>query len=173
MQRLLVVLGLMAGATPGSAAGPPGAAGEGPVQGPSDSSAQGYAPADPQLPLPLGSSDNDQSGPVLFLGSRWGGGWAFSDGSCVTVLAGRTGGLEATWSIPVLEDELNRCSVFAGTAMGARHEQYLGLGFAVETEVGAPFLARLSLTWWPTEYIHITRRWAPLGGSGWDLSLRF
>jgi hypothetical protein len=135
--------------------------------------AEGYAPADP--PLPLGTTHPEMGGPYFFgdglLGPGYsvGGGWKFADGSALELASNRG----PVYCRPIYDTECYRCSVFAGTHFGARQEYYLGHGFAAWSELGTG-ATNAGILWYPSEYFSVSFGFDLLRGRfgwGWGLIL--
>jgi hypothetical protein len=132
------------------------------------SAKQQYCPPGVELPVPAGTSSSG----FFFGGGDWsGGGIRFPDDSVLTATLGSWVGLpEITWSKPFYESETFQSSLFAGTRAGITCEWYLGNGFSASVELGAPFVARGVLNWFPYGGVVLSMGYNAFPGrllSGW------
>jgi hypothetical protein len=121
--------------------------------------------------LPIPSEASADAGPFIGGGS-WGvGGIRFQDGS-VLILGDGTWPYQfgLTYSHLVYQSGCFRSSLFTGARVGMTCEYYLGDGLSARLDLGAPFLARASLDWYPVRGIHLSMGYDLLLGrlqGGW------
>jgi hypothetical protein len=117
-------------------------------------------PVDPPI---LNGAPTD-AGPFIGGGCWSGGGILFQDGSLLTLGDGIwPHQLGVTYSRLVYQSDCFRSSLFGGTSVGVTCEYWLGHGLSARVDLGAPFLARSTLDWYPVRGIHLSM--------GYDLML--
>jgi hypothetical protein len=147
-----------------------------------------YAAPDTQLPIPLGTTKQDNSGLSFFGVSTGPGdgsvivvGWRLRDDSVLEAHWAAGSGLpELTDRWSLWESETDRYSLVTGSRLGVCGEYYLGHGFAVAFDLGAalrrsgsPLWADARIEWYPVEGIQVSLGWDLTRGRwecGWTIT---